>query len=94
MGSIWVAATTSMLWIVRASLIRWALLLVPAVLLAGFLSGELSGSGPGNPWFDSLVKPGIYPPPATFGIVWTILYVLMGLAFAVICSAMTEPRAA
>ena len=71
----------------RASLIRWALLLVPAVLLAGFLSGELSGSGPGNPWFDSLVKPGIYPPPATFGIVWTILYVLMGLAFAVICSA-------
>ena len=71
----------------RASLARWALLLVPAVLLAGFLSGELSGSGPGNPWFDSLAKPDLYPPPITFGIAWTILYVLMGLAFAVVCSA-------
>lgn len=71
----------------RASLARWALLLMPAVLLAGFLSGELAGSGPGNLWFDSLGKPGIYPPPATFGIVWTILYLMMGFAFAVVCSA-------
>lgn len=71
----------------RASFLRWALLLVPAVLLAGFLSGELSGSGPGNPWFDSLAKPAIYPPPAAFGIVWSILYILMGVAFALVCSA-------
>ncbi|OCC22763.1 CrtK protein [Croceicoccus estronivorus] len=71
----------------RASFARWALLLVPAVLLAGFLSGEFSGSGPDNLWFASLEKPGIYPPPATFGIVWTILYALMGLAFAIVCSS-------
>ncbi|MFA7596098.1 MAG: TspO/MBR family protein [Novosphingobium sp.] len=71
----------------RASFVRWALLLVPAVLLAGFLSGQLAGSGPDNPWFASLVKPATYPPPATFGIVWSILYVMMGLAFALICSA-------
>lgn len=71
----------------RASFLRWALLLVPAVLLAGFFSGELSGSGPGNPWFDSLIKPAIYPPPVTFGIVWSILYIMMGLAAALVCSA-------
>lgn len=71
----------------RASFARWALLLVPAVLLAGFLSGQLSGSGPGNAWFDSLIKPGIYPPPYLFGLVWTLLYAMMGLAFALICSA-------
>ena len=71
----------------RASFVRWALLLVPAVLLAGFLSGQLAGSGPDNPWFASLVKPATYPPAATFGIVWSILYIMMGLAFALICSA-------
>lgn len=71
----------------RASFVRWALLLVPAVLLVGIISGQLAGSGPANPWFASLIKPSIYPPPATFGIVWSILYVMMGLAFALVCSA-------
>ena len=71
----------------RASLLRWSLFLVPTVLLLGFLSGQMAGSGPDNPWFDALVKPAIYPPPAAFGIVWSILYVLMGVAFAMVCSA-------
>lgn len=71
----------------RAAFLRWALFLVPGVVLLGFLSGAVGGSGPGNPWFDGLVKPGLYPPPATFGIVWTALYVLMGLALALVASA-------
>ncbi|MHA6318134.1 TspO/MBR family protein [Altererythrobacter sp. CAU 1778] len=71
----------------RASFIRWALFLVPAIVLLGFLSGRLAGSGPGNGWFDALVKPGIYPPPATFGIVWTILYIMMGLALTIVVTA-------
>ena len=71
----------------RASFLRWVLLLVPAIVLLGFFSGALSGSGPGNAWFDSLVKPSIYPPPATFGLVWSMLYVLMGVALAMVCSA-------
>jgi len=71
----------------RASFIRWALVCVPLCLLLGFLVGRVAGSGPGNPWFDSLAKPGIYPPPAAFGIVWSILYVMMGLALALIGSA-------
>lgn len=71
----------------RASFLRWALVCIPACLLLGFLSGSLAQSGPGNPWFDGLAKPAIYPPPATFGIVWGILYAMMGLALALVGTA-------
>ena len=75
----------------RASLLRWALVLVPGIVLLGFVSGRMAQSGPGNPWFAALVKPDIYPPPAAFGIVWTILYILMGLALAMIVTARGAP---
>lgn len=71
----------------RASYIRWALFLVPAIVLLGALSGQLSGSGADNPWFAALEKPAAYPPGWTFGVVWTALYVLMGLAVATVLSA-------
>ena len=71
----------------RASVLRWALLTVPACMLLGYLSGALSQSGAENPWFADLIKPGIFPPPMWFGIVWTILYALMGFALALVCAA-------
>lgn len=71
----------------RASLIRWSVFLVPLVVLLGFLAGMLSGSGAQNPWFDNLNKPSLYPPSATFGIVWSILYIMIGFALALVCSA-------
>lgn len=71
----------------RASFIRWALFIVPVVLLLGFLAGQVAGSGPGNPWFDALEKPAIFPPPMWFGIVWSVLYVMMGIALAMVCAA-------
>ena len=71
----------------RASYLRWALVLVPGFVLLGFLSSAISGSGPGNPWFDGLTKPSLYPPPQVFGIVWSVLYAMMGLALAVIMAA-------
>jgi tryptophan-rich sensory protein len=71
----------------RAAFLRWALFLVPGIVLLGFLSGAVGGSGPGDPWFDRLAKPGIYPPPATFGIVWTVLYAMMGVALATVVTA-------
>lgn len=71
----------------RASFLRWALFFVPVVVLLGFLSGVVAGSTADNPWFANLVKPALYPPPATFGIVWTILYIIMGLAAALVASA-------
>lgn len=71
----------------RASFIRWALFCVPGVLLLGLLSGWVSGSSGDDPWFAALEKPAIYPPAATFGIAWTILYILMGLALAIVGAA-------
>ncbi|MBS0474534.1 MAG: tryptophan-rich sensory protein [Proteobacteria bacterium] len=75
----------------RASFLRWALVLVPGIVLLGLLSAAIAGSGPGNPWFADLVKPALYPPAATFAIVWTILYILMGLALAMIVTARGAP---
>ncbi len=71
----------------RASFLRWALFVVPAVLLLGYLSGALAGSSGDNPWFQMLDKPATFPPPATFGIVWTILYLMIGVSFAMVCAA-------
>lgn len=75
----------------RESYLRWALVCVPAVLLLGFLSGRMAQSGPENPWFASLVKPAIYPPPLAFPLVWSVLYVLMGLALALVITARGAP---
>ncbi|MCK9543631.1 MAG: tryptophan-rich sensory protein [Novosphingobium sp.] len=71
----------------RAGLLRWVLFLVPGILLLGYLSGVAANSGPGNPWFASLDKPPLYPPPEVFGVVWTVLYILMGLALAIVATA-------
>jgi tryptophan-rich sensory protein len=71
----------------RASFFRWALFLVPTILLLGFVSGQVAGSSASNPWFAALAKPAIYPPPAAFGIVWTLLYAMIGLGFALVCAS-------
>ena len=51
----------------RASFLRWALFMVPLVLLIGFFASQLGG--PDTAWFAGLNKPAIYPPPVVFGIV-------------------------
>jgi tryptophan-rich sensory protein len=71
----------------RAALLRWTLFLSPLLLMLGFFSGAAAGSGEGNVWFYGLIKPALYPPPATFGIVWSALYLLMGLALAMVITA-------
>jgi benzodiazapine receptor len=74
-------------WQLRAGVIRWALVCVPVVLFLGILSGTMSGSGAEEPWFSALRKPAGYPPPATFGLVWSVIYILMGIALAIVLSA-------
>jgi benzodiazapine receptor len=71
---------------------RIALITAPAILLLGSASGWLSGSGYGNPWFDALQKPTFMPPGWAFGVVWPILYVLMGVALAMILAEPPSPR--
>lgn len=71
----------------RMSFLRHALVTVPAVLLLGTLSGRLAGAGAGNAWFDALAKPAFMPPGWAFGAAWTILYILLGLALAMLLHA-------
>lgn len=73
----------------RASFLRWALFMVPLVLLIGFAAGQLGG--PDTAWFAGLEKPAIYPPPMIFGIVWSVLFVLIGIALALVASAWGAP---
>lgn len=69
----------------RASLLRWSLFLVPLIVLLGFAAGKVAG--PDTAWFANLVKPAIYPPPPVFGIVWTVLYIMIGFSVALVASA-------
>lgn len=46
-------------------------------LLVGFLAQFFSG---GTDLYETISKPPLSPPPIVFPVVWTILYVLMGLA--------------
>ncbi|MFB0873780.1 MULTISPECIES: TspO/MBR family protein [unclassified Sphingobium] len=71
----------------RLAYLRWALVTVPAIVFLGFLSGQLANSGYGNRWFDALDKPALIPPGWVFGVAWTILYILMALAFAIVLHA-------
>lgn len=71
----------------RMSFVRYALFTVPLVLLLGTISGRIANSGYDNAWFAALVKPEAMPPGAAFGIVWPVLYVLLGLAVAMILHA-------
>ncbi len=69
----------------RASFIRWALFTVPAILLLGFLAGQMGSQN--TEWFRMLEKPAIFPEPKWFGIVWSILYVIIGLSVALVAAA-------
>lgn len=76
----------------RMSYLRYALVTVPLVLLFGIVSGRLANSGYGNPWFDALAKPEAIPPGWVFGLAWTLLYILLGLALALVLHAHGAPR--
>ena len=71
---------------------KTAIVAVVAIELLGRLSGWLSNSGYGNPWFDALLKPSFMPPGWTFGVVWPILYALLGIAVAMILAEPASPR--
>ena len=71
---------------------KTAILAVVAIELLGGLSGWLSNSGYGNPWFDALLKPRFMPPGWTFGVVWPILYALLGIAVTMILAEPASPR--
>lgn len=71
----------------RAAYLRWAVVTVPFILLLGFTSARLAPTGAENPWFLQLAMPKAMPPFWAFGLAWTILYAMMGLALAMIINA-------
>jgi len=77
-------ASRGQLWM---ALLRRALFTVPLVVVLGFLSGRMAGSGWDNRWFAALDKPDLVPPGWVFGLVWTILYIMMGLSLAMALNA-------
>ena len=73
------------------SLLRRVLFVVPVIILFGFISGQIAGSGEENRWFTALIKPDAQPPGWAFGFAWTLVYALMGIAFAMILHARGAP---
>lgn len=65
----------------RRSGTGWALAGFAGAALAAAGLGSLATSATvGSEWFRGLAKPSWYPPSATFGIVWTVLYVMIAVA--------------
>ena len=68
----------------RGNLWKVMLVCVVAIELLGGASGWVSNSGYGNGWFDALQKPSFMPLGWAFGLVWPILYAMLGVALAMI----------
>ena len=52
---------------------------VAAPIVIGGLSGFATARGVST-WYPTLVKPSFNPPAWVFGPVWTVLYLMMGVA--------------
>ncbi|RZF63397.1 tryptophan-rich sensory protein [Sphingomonas populi] len=71
----------------RLAFLRWAIVTVPLILLLGFTSARIAPAGSQNRWYAMLAKPAANPPDWVFPVAWTTLYVLMGLALAMVIHA-------
>lgn len=71
----------------RMSYVRWALFTVPLIEFLGFLSAEISNSGYDNYWFAALQKPDFMPSAWVFPVAWSFIFLLLGLAVAMILHA-------
>lgn len=71
----------------RMSFLRRAAITVPLLLLLGLAAGRVAPAGSENGWYAALAKPGLNPPDWVFPVVWSTMYVLMGLALAIVLHA-------
>lgn len=71
--------------------INWKMLILYIVfaLVAGGIGALLGGSMKD---FEQVNQPSFAPPPIVFPIVWTILYVLMGISSYLICANKTDKK--
>lgn len=66
------------------------LITIVGTLLVGSLSGLLTADAIGT-WYVTLHKPSFNPPNWIFGPVWTVLYILMGIAAGLVWNSGSEP---
>ena len=60
---------------------KWAWPLGGAIVCLGLgIASGLSGVGGADTWYRTLEKPPGTPPPWVFGPVWSVLYLMMGVA--------------
>lgn len=71
----------------RMAFVRRALFTVPTIFVLGFVSGAISNSGDGNRWYAMLDKASFQPPAWVFPVAWSALYILLGLALAIVLHA-------
>lgn len=71
----------------RLAFLRWAVVTVPFILLLGFTSARIAPTGSENLWYQLLQKPAETPPDWVFPVAWTTIYILLGLALAMIINA-------
>ena len=70
---------------------KWLLIKCITIPLAvGALAGILSGGGMRK--FAELNKPSLSPPGWLFPVVWTVLYLLMGISSYLICTSGAEKK--
>lgn len=61
-------------------------------LIVGFISGIATADSVDG-WYATIVKPSFNPPNLIFPIVWTLLYLLMGMSlFIVLQTPRSKPR--
>lgn len=70
------ATDTGSLWAKTRSLLAFA----AVTALVAWLGSIATRESVNSEWFLSLDKPAFYPPDELFGIVWTILYIMIALA--------------
>ena len=69
----------------RSQLVVRIIIMVALCLGVGFVSGFFQKDSVSG-WYASLTQPMFNPPSWAFGIVWPILYVLMGIAAGILWS--------
>ena len=62
------------------------------VNLLGVASAGLSGPMAGGDWYAALKLPALQPPGPVFGIAWTLLYSLLGIALSRLWIARPSPE--
>lgn len=61
-------------------------------LLAGFIGSLFTNPSLESGWYDTLNKPSLVPPSWVFPVVWTSLFILMGMAFYLIWKKAKHPQ--